>query len=153
MTPTPATAEIDVSDVKYMRQGTEPLLARLFRPRATGPFPLMVELPGGAWCRGDRLNDTVINEPLARSGVVVAALDFRMPPEAPYPASLADINYAIRWLKTRATEFGSRPQLVGVLGTSSGAHQAMLGAMRPRDPRYPALPPPASAPAGSAPRR
>ena len=145
MTPTPMTRELDVDDVEYIRHGTKPLLARLFRPRATGPFPLMVELHGGAWCRGDRLNDTVINEPLARSGLVVAALDFRMPPEAPYPASLADINYAVRWLKTRATEFGSRPDLVGVLGTSSGAHQAMLGAMRPRDPRYAALPLPASA--------
>src|SRR5438477_330531 len=67
-----------------------------------------------------------------------------MPPPAPYPASLADINYAIPWLTTRATEFRSRPDLVGVLGTSSGAHQAMLGAMRPCDPRYAALPLPAS---------
>jgi acetyl esterase/lipase len=68
--------------------------------------------------------------------VVVAALDFRMPPVAGYPASLADINYAIRWLKTRAAELGSRPDRVGVLGVSSGAHQAMLLGMRPRDPRY-----------------
>src|SRR5947208_16019328 len=142
---TPGTYEIDVQDIEYLRHGDKPLLARLFKPRGSGPFPLVVELHGGAWCRGDRLNDTVINEPLARSGVVVAALDFRMPPEAPYPASLADINYAVRWLKTRATEFGSRPDLVGVLGTSSGAHQAMLGAMGPGDRRYAALPLPASA--------
>jgi acetyl esterase/lipase len=137
------TYEIDVKDVEYARHGDRPLLARLFKPRGAGPFPLIVELHGGAWCRGDRLSDTAINEPLAKSGVVVAALDFRMPPVAPYPASMADINYAIRWLKTRATEFGSRPDLVGVLGTSSGAHQAMLGAMRPRDPRYSAVPLPA----------
>ena len=139
------THEIDVKDVEYVRHGDKPLLARLYKPRDAGPFPLIVELHGGAWCRGDRLNDTAINEPLAKSGVVVAALDFRMPPVAPYPASMADINYAIRWLKTRATEFGSRPDLVGVLGTSSGAHQAMLGAMRPHDPRYSAVPLPAGA--------
>ncbi|MGH7894066.1 MAG: alpha/beta hydrolase [Candidatus Binatia bacterium] len=82
--------------------------------------------------------------------MAVAALDFRMPPEAPYPASLANINYAIRWLKTRATELGSRPDLVGVLGTSSGAHQAMLAAMRPRDPRYAKVPLPARAAAPDA---
>lgn len=136
----PWTHEINVEDVEYVRHGDKPLLARLFKPRSSGPFPLIVELHGGAWCRGDRLNDTVINEPLAKSGVVVAALDFRMPPEAAYPASLVDINYAIRWLKTRAGELGSRPDLVGVLGSSSGAHQAMLAAMRPRDPRYAAVP-------------
>lgn|SRR5574342_868119 len=139
------TAAIDVEDVEYARHGNKPLLARLFRPRGTGPFPLIVELHGGAWCRGDRTNDTLLNEPLAKSGVVVAALDFRMPPEAGYPASIADINYAIRWLKTRAAELGSRPDMVGALGISSGAHQAMLNAMRPRDPRYAALPLPAGA--------
>jgi acetyl esterase len=139
------TYEIDVEDVEYLRHGDKPLLARLFKPRGTEPFPLMVDLHGGAWCRGDRLNDTPINEPLAKSGVVVVALDFRMPPEAPYPASLADINYAIRWLKTQATALGSRPDLVGILGSSSGGHQAMLAGMRPHDPRYAALPLPAGA--------
>lgn len=139
------TYELDVEDVEYVRHGNKPLLARLFKPRGTGPFPLIVELHGGAWCRGDRLNDTIINEPLAKSGVVVAALDFRMPPVAAYPASLADINYAIRWLKTRAVELSSRPDWVGILGVSSGAHQAMLLGMRPRDPRYSAVPLPATA--------
>ena len=86
------THDIDVADVEYVHHGDKPLLARLFRPRGSGPFPLVVEAHGGAWCRGDRSNDTVINEPLAKSGVVVAALDFRMPPEAAYPASLADIK-------------------------------------------------------------
>src|SRR5207244_11023624 len=74
---------------------------------------------------------------------VVAAPEFPMSPKAPYPASLADINCAIRWLKTRATALGSRPDLVGVLGTSSGAHQAMMGGMRPHDRRYAAVPLPA----------
>ncbi len=141
------TSAIDVEDVEYVRHGGKPLLARLFKPRGVGPFPLIVELHGGAWCRGDRTNDTLLNEPLAKSGVVVAALDFRMPPDAGYPASLADINYAIRWFKTRATELGSRPDMVGALGISSGAHQAMLNAMRPGDPRYAAIPLPAGFPA------
>ncbi len=110
----------------------------------------MVELHGGAWCRQDRLADKVIHEPLARSGVIVAALDFRQPPVAPYPASLQDIHYAIRWLKTRATDLGSRPDLVGSMGNSSGGHQAMLLGMRPFDARYGALPPSAGSPAADA---
>ena len=78
---------------------------------------------------------------------MVASLDFRVPPVASYPACLADINYAIRWFKTQATALGSRPDLVGVMGTSSGAHLAMLGAMRPRDARYAAIPLAAGMPA------
>jgi acetyl esterase len=135
-----ATYEIEVTDIEYVRHGDKALLARLFKPRGSGPFPMLVELHGGAWCHGNRLNDTSINEALAKTGVVVMALDFRMPPVAPYPASMADINYAVRWLKNRATDLGGRSDLVGVLGVSSGGHQGMLAAMRPRDPRYSALP-------------
>ncbi|HSN05254.1 MAG TPA: alpha/beta hydrolase [Nitrospira sp.] len=132
--------EIDVGDAEYIRHGNKPLLARVYRPRGTGPFPLVIDLHGGAWCKKDRSSDAGTDEPLARSGVVVVALDFRMPPEAGYPASLADINYAIRWCKVRAAELGSRPDMVGILGVSSGGHQAMLAAMRPGDARYTALP-------------
>lgn len=140
------TYDIDIEDVEYLRHGDKPLLARLYKPKGTGPFPLIVELHGGAWCRGDRLNDSVLNEALARRGVVVVALDFRMPPDASYPGSLADIHYGIRWCKTQAAAWGSRPDSVGAMGNSSGAHQAMLLGMRPADPRYAALP----LPAGSA---
>jgi len=63
-----------------------------------------------------------------------------MPPEAPYPASLADINLGVRWLKARARQYGGRPDWVGSMGTSSGGHQVLLAAMRPADPRYAALP-------------
>jgi len=139
-----ATAEaqnysIEVEDVEYLRHGESGLLARVFRPRGAGPFPALVQLHGGAWCLMDRTRDNPLNEALAHSGIVVAAIDFRMPPVASYPASMHDINYAIRWLKSRAPELGSRAELVGVAGTSSGGHQAMLTAMRPRDPRYSAI--------------
>ncbi len=132
--------EIKIEDVEYLRHGGTPFLMRLYRPQGTGPFPIMVELHGGAWCRSDRLGDKVIHEALAKSGVIVAAPDWRQPPVAPYPASFQDIHYGIRWLKARATELGSRPDMVGSMGNSSGGHQAMLLAMRPFDSRYAALP-------------
>jgi acetyl esterase/lipase len=147
MTASPtATQEIDVRDVEYLRHGDRPLLARMFVPRGTGPFPMVVELHGGAWYRGDRMNDTMMNEALARSGVVVAALDFRQPPEASYPGSLVDISYAIRWLKAHAADFHGRADRVGLMGASSGAHLAMLLAMKPRDPKYAARPLPPGSP-------
>ena len=134
------TYEVDVQDAEYLRHGETPLLARLFKPRGSGPFPVMVELHGGAWVRGDRLNGNAANEALARNGVIVAALDFRVPPVAPYPASFADIHYGIRWCKTQAEAWNGNPDKIGAMGTSSGAHQAMLLGMRPNDSRYAALP-------------
>src|SRR5437660_365947 len=93
--------DIDVADVEYLRHGDKPLLARLFKPRGSGPFPIMVELHGGAWVRGDRLNGNAAKEALARNGVIVAALDFRVPPVAPYPASLADIHWGFAGARPR----------------------------------------------------
>ena len=143
MTTRTQTYDVDVADVEYLSHGETPLLARLFKPRGSGPFPIMVELHGGAWVHGNRLNGDAANEALAKTGVIVAALDFRT--EAPYPASLADIHYGIRWCKTQAAAWNGLPNRIGAMGTSSGAHQAMLLGMRPDDPRYAALSLPAGA--------
>ena len=142
--------EIKVEDVEYIRHGGTPYLARLFRPQGSGPFPIMVELHGGAWCRSERLADKLIHESLAKSGVIVATLDWRQPPVAPYPASFQDIHYGIRWLKAKAAELGGRPDMIGSMGNSSGGHQAMLLAMRAFDARYGALPQAAGAPPADA---
>jgi acetyl esterase/lipase len=130
----------DTEDIEYLRHGDQPLLARLFKPRGPGPFPLVIEVHGGAWCRGTRLNNKVIHEKLAQSGVMVAALDFRMPPQAGYPDTIADVNYAVRWFKQRAALMNCDARRIGLLGTSSGGHIAMLVAMKPQDPRYTAIP-------------
>src|SRR5438067_3254353 len=131
--------DIEVCDLEYQRPDGVPLLARLYRPTGTGPFPALVDVHGGAWASGDRLNNAPLDEALAKSGIVVLAIDFRMPPQHRYPASIADVNLATRWLKAHAGEFGSRRELVGGLGTSSGGHQLLLSALKPKDPRYAAL--------------
>jgi acetyl esterase len=131
---------IVIEDVEYQRQGGRALLARLYRPGGSGPFPAALQVHGGAWTSKDRTDNDFMAKALAESGILVASIDFRMPPEAPYPASLADINLGTRWLKARARELGSRPDWVGSFGTSSGGHQVLLAAMRPEDPRYRSLP-------------
>ncbi|MCY4580979.1 MAG: alpha/beta hydrolase [Chloroflexi bacterium] len=138
-TGTRTTYEVQIEDVEYLRHGDKPFLARLFKPQGSGPFPVMVELHGGAWVNGNREDGDAANEALASNGVIVAALDFRVPPEASYPASLADIHYGIRWCKAHAADWNGISDKVGAMGTSSGAHQAMLLGMRPHDSRYAAL--------------
>jgi acetyl esterase/lipase len=136
----PARFAVEVHDLEYQRSGGAPLLARLYRPQGDGPFPALVDVHGGAWASGDRLNNAPLDEALAKSGIVVLAIDFRMPPQHRYPASIADVNLAVRWLKVHAAEFGSRRELVGGLGTSSGGHQLLLSALKPAAPDYAAVP-------------
>jgi acetyl esterase len=130
------TTEFDVSDVEYLRHGSKPLLARVFKPRGEGPFPALVECHGGAWCMSDRTTEHLRHEFMASHGIVSIALDFRSGNEDPYPASVQDINYAVRWAKQNARDLKTSPELVGISGQSSGGHLAMLVAMRPRNPRY-----------------
>ena len=131
-----ALMDVAIEDVEYQRIGGQPLLARLYRPKGSGPFPAVVGVHGGAWTSGDRNNNQVIDQALAAVGVVVLALDFRLAPQAPYPASVADVNFGVRWLKAHAADFASRPDWIGAVAGSSGAHQMLLSALRPRDPRY-----------------
>jgi len=131
-------------DVEYQRQDGQALLARLYQPIGPGPFPAVLEVHGGAWTGGDRFNNVAIAEALAADGIVVLSIDFRMPPQAGYPDTIADVNLGIRWLKANAEKFHSRADLVGGLGTSSGGHMLLLSAFRPNDPRYGKLPLPGS---------
>ena len=101
---------------------------------------------GGAWCNGDLNECQIYAEGFARAGLAVASIDFRHAGDG-YPTSLADINYAIRWVKANASELNTRADLVGIAGQSSGGHLGMLAAMRPNDPRYAAIQLPSSAPA------
>ena len=130
------TYDFDVEDVEYLRHGDKPLLARVYAPRAAGPFPALVECHGGAWCQSDRLTEKVRHEFIASHGIVSVALDFRSGSTDPYPASVQDINYAVRWVKANAAKLKTAPDMVGLSGQSSGGHLAMLVAMRPHDPRY-----------------
>lgn len=135
-----ARYEVKVEDIEYRRDGGRSWLALTYQPQGNGPFPALLEIHGGAWNSGQRSDNPALAEGLAASGVVVASIDFRMGGEDPYPSSLQDINYATRWLKRHAADFRADPATVGGLGISSGGHLILLSAMRPRDPRYAALP-------------
>ena len=131
---------IRTEDLEFLRADGAALLARLYRPEGSGPFPAVLEVHGGAWTGGDRLNNTAIGEYLAGRGIVMLSIDFRMPPIMGYPQTVADVNFGIRFLKANAARFATRPEMVGGLGTSSGGHLLLLNALRPRDPRYTAIP-------------
>jgi acetyl esterase/lipase len=127
---------IHIEDLEYLHAGGAPLFARFYRPEGQGPFPAVLEVHGGAWTSGDRFNNVSIAEHLSARGTVVLSIDFRMPPVARYPDTLADVNFGIRYLKANAKRFATRPELVGGLGTSSGGHLLLLNVLHPRDPRY-----------------
>ena len=136
-----ATFEISVTDVEFRRNAHgRMLMARVYRPVGAGPFPTVLDLHGGAWNRKDRFAEEPMDRALAASGLLVVAVDLTLAPEAPYPACVQDANYAVRWFKANAATWNGDTAKMGIYGSSSGGHVAELVAMRPRDPRYNAIP-------------
>ncbi len=130
--------ELTEQDVEFSNHGGKSRLARVYQPKGAGPFPTIIDVHGGAWHNGDRNNNVGIDRALAARGMVVAALDFRQPPEASYPASICDVNLGIRWLKAHAADFNGK-STVGAFGNSSGGHQVVLSGLRPGYASYTAL--------------
>ena len=126
--------EVEERDVEYQRLAGKPWFARVYQPKGAGPFPSIIDVHGGAWHNGDRTNNAGVDRALAAKGIVVAAVDFRQPPDAGYPASICDVNLAIRWLKGHASEFNGNGHRRSVRQfqrrPSSGAERAAAAPRR-----------------------
>jgi acetyl esterase/lipase len=136
-----AKFDLKVSETEFRRTAKgRQLLARVYQPQAAGrnagPFPTVLDLHGGAWNNKDRFANQPMDRAIAASGVLVVAIDMTLAPEAPYPASVQDAHYGVRWLKWKAPTWNGDPTNLGLIGSSTGGHMAELIAMRPRDARY-----------------
>jgi len=136
-----ARFDLAVSEVELRRNSAgRMLMARIYQPKGTGPFPTVLDLHGGAWNNKNRFAEEPMDRALAASGLLVVAVDLTLAPEAPYPACVQDANYAVRWLKANAATWNGDAAKVGIYGSSSGGHVAELVGMRPHDPRYASIP-------------
>jgi acetyl esterase len=93
---------------------------RLYRPTA-GVLPVALFLHGGGWTLNDLdTHDALCRRIAARSGWLLAALDYRRAPEHKYPAALTDVHTAYDWLLEHAGQIGAGPRPPALIGESSG---------------------------------
>jgi acetyl esterase/lipase len=115
--------------------GIRPLELDLYLPaESDGPVPVVVFLHGGGWRLGSRSTAGPAYrgvfptpfERVARAGIAVAAVDYRLSGEATFPAQLHDAKAAVRWLRARAGDVGVDPGRIAAWGESAGGHLAEL---------------------------
>jgi len=128
-----------VTDVAIPGPGGD-IPARIYRPDAHGPAPVLVWYHGGGWVIGDvETSDPTARKLCQRAGVVVVSVDYRLAPEHPAPAATDDAWAALTWVAEHIGDHGGDPTLMAVGGDSAGGNLAALMAVRARDEGGPAL--------------
>ena len=104
-----------------------PLPARLYRPEAAAPVPTLVFFHGGGFTIGDLETHDAQCRVLCRDvEAAVLSVEYRLAPEAPFPAAVEDACAATRWAFEHVGELGEDPHRVAVGGDSAGANLAAV---------------------------
>jgi acetyl esterase/lipase len=119
------------ADQIYSRAGGRDRLADVYQPEGDGPFPAILFLHGGGWRFGDRRLAPDLARHFGAYGFVMVSIDYRLSGEAQFPAAVIDTVCAVRWMKAHARNFQIDPHRIGLLGSSAGAHLALLAAFAP----------------------
>jgi len=115
------------------------LRARVYRPDATGPAATVVLFHGGGWVVGDLDTHDNLARTICRDcSAVVVSVDYRLAPEAPFPAAVEDALAATRWAGDNLADLGGDDRLA-VAGDSAGANLATVVAQQLRDAGDPVL--------------
>lgn len=115
--------------------GGAPLFAEVYRPqRVAAPPPLLYYLHGGGWCVGSAASVRRLGMLLASGGRVVVSLDYRLAPEAPYPAAVEDCLAGAWWCAANAQSLGARDGDLLIAGDSAGANLAAVTLLVAADP-------------------
>ena len=112
-----------------------PVKLRTYRPHSAQPtLPALLYFHGGGWAAGDLETHDHICRHLAFAGdLVVIAVDYRLAPEHPFPAPLADCVAAWRWACASAATLGIDAGRIAVGGDSAGGNLAAALTLELRD--------------------
>jgi acetyl esterase/lipase len=119
---------VDRKDLAYVMNGSPSQTLDLYASKRVKDVPLIVWIHGGAFLFGSKEGFPVEPVPLhlLLEGYAVASINYRLSPEALFPAQLVDCKAAVRWLRAHADEFGIDPNRIGVWGASAGGNLAAL---------------------------
>ena len=130
------TYAVDESDVIYARAADIDLQAHIYRPQLKATLPAIIDIHGGAWSSGDRMSGRQYARALASAGVLVVSIDFRQAPLHQHPSASRDIAAAVRYVRSHAQQLQIDAASIGLVGSSSGGHLALLAALIPNSTQF-----------------
>jgi acetyl esterase/lipase len=136
----PVAAKVDISDHSVVTPGGAALLARWYRQPSGDSRAAVLYLHGGGMIVGSvAIFDGPVSRYVARTGVSMLSLEYRLAPEHPHPTPVEDAYAGLVWLTDHAAGLGIDPGRIAVMGDSAGGGLAAGVAILSRDRKGPAV--------------
>jgi len=117
---------VEDKGIIYKNIASRFLLLDAFYLKSDKANPAVILLHGGGWKSGDKSHMEPLAVEIASKGYSCFTVEYRLSPEAKYPAAIFDVKSAIQFIKTNAAKFNVDTSRVAVLGCSSGGQMAAL---------------------------
>jgi acetyl esterase/lipase len=136
----PVAGKVDITDHAVVTPDGATLLARWYRQPSSDSRAAVLYLHGGGMIAGSvPIFDGPVSRYVARTGVPMLSLEYRLAPEHPHPTPVEDAYAGLTWLAGHATELGTDPGRIAVMGDSAGGGLAAGAAILSRDRNGPAV--------------
>ena len=107
---------------------------RVYRPSDEQGLPVVTFFHGGGWVFGNLdSHDHLCRVLASKAECVVVAVDYRLAPEAPFPAAVEDAWPAVEWVSANADELGVDADRLAVVGDSAGGNLSAVVSVMARD--------------------
>lgn len=113
-------------DIVYNSLDSRELHLDAYYKKGKKPQPAVILIHGGGWKSGNKSQMKIFAQEIASKGYSCFSIEYRLSPEAQYPAAIFDVKNAIKYIKANAKKFNVNPDKVAVLGCSSGGQMAAL---------------------------
>lgn len=111
--------------------GTLDMHLDVYQVPSDKPTPVVIQIHGGGWIRGDRPSSSGSFGPFFSAGMSVVAIQYRNAIDAPAPAAIQDVRCAMAWVKANAKKYNFDLTRVVAWGGSAGGHLALMAGYAP----------------------
>lgn len=117
---------VEKKNIVYTTYGTRKLHLDVFMPMGDpgATYPGILVIHGGGWVSGNRSMLVPMAEQLASHGFVTVTVEYRLAPEALFPAGVYDLKAAIRWMRADGSKYRIDTTRIATYGCSAGGELA-----------------------------
>ncbi len=125
--PKDAESENVAVDVAYGPNAAQKL--DVYRPTASGQWPVLIFVHGGSWKDGNKSDYEFIGRACAAQGYLTLVIGYRLLPQNAFPDFVSDVALAVAWANTHAQGYGGLGDQIYIVGHSAGAYNMVLATL------------------------